>query len=180
MEEGESVATIQVVVSGCVRAFKMLPDGRRQIVGFLGPGDLIGHLSDRQIAGCEAVDAVEVCAFPKIRLENACSEERAVLAELDNMLAAQAHRAQELAANLGRKNALGRVAWFLLDRAGRSARRSEIPLPMSRMDIADFLGLRIETISRAFSALKKSAAIATGPSSFSVRDHGELARAAGG
>jgi CRP/FNR family transcriptional regulator len=157
--EGDRSDSLYIITEGCVRLSKMLADGRRQITGFLFPSDFLGlALRERYAYSAEAVGAVALCRYPKNRLEALLDQfpamERKLLAIASNELAA----AQDQMLLLGRKTALERVGSFLLILMRRMQLKGierRVALPMTRTDIADYLGLTIETVSRSFSALKR-------------------------
>jgi CRP/FNR family transcriptional regulator len=163
--EGEPAENLFNVVSGAVKLYKLLPDGRRQITGFLYPGDFLGiALNETYVYTAEALTSVRLCRFPRRRLEALLKQipdlEHALLGEVATELVA----AQDQMLLLGRKTARERVSSFLLmlaRRAGRSGRQANpVELPMSRADIADYLGLTTETVSRTITLLRKSDTIA--------------------
>lgn len=167
IEEGSRATDFFNVTAGTVKLFKSLPDGRRQITGFVSIGHFLGlAISDRYAFGAEAIDQVRLCRFSRPRLEGMMEEfphmERRLLTEAANELVA----AQEQMLLLGRKTARERVASFLCGLL-RDHYGDEIPataritFPMTRADIADFLGLTVETVSRTLSGLRRSGVIAT-------------------
>lgn len=160
LNEGEPATHFFNIVEGAVKVYKLMPDGRRQITGFLLAGDLLGlAFNDNYTYSAEAITAVKICRFPRRQLERLFDEfpkmEKRLLAMASNELAA----AQEQMMLLGRKTAHERIASFLLLLARREERfgrgRDSVQLPMTRTDIADFLGLTTETASRVFTSLKK-------------------------
>jgi CRP/FNR family transcriptional regulator len=161
--------------------YKLLADGRRQVVGFLVPGDFLGLAFGRTyVHTAEAITPVAACRFPRARfmglLEEFPALERDILSRTSNELAA----AQRQMLLLGRKTARERLASFLVDLAERSdADGGPLELPMGRADIADHLGLTIETVSRTFTGLRREGVIDL-PSAHRlvVRKPGELARIA--
>lgn len=158
--EGESADYVYRVISGAVRTMRFTSDGRRQILGFQLPGDIFGvEIGEGHTLSAEAVVASDVVLVRRSCLDKAVCETataaRALLALTGKHLAnARAH-----ALVLGRKGAGERVAAFLLEFAGRFVSKDELDLPMSRADIADYLGLTIETVSRAFSEFERESAI---------------------
>jgi CRP/FNR family transcriptional regulator len=164
-QEGEPAEHLSNVVEGTVKLYKLLPDGRRQITGFLFPGDFLGVALNKTYAySAEAVTKLRLCRFPRQRMETLLTElpnlERRLLEMAGNELVA----AQDQMLLLGRKTARERLASFLLMVSRRAEARgrpaSPIDLPMSRADIADYLGLTIETVSRTFTQLRKDGTIA--------------------
>ncbi len=184
--EGDPAEHLFNITSGVVRVSKLLPDGRRQIVGFLFAGDFLGMAAGAVYPfSAEAVEPVTVCRFRR-------GAYRTLLAELPSLEAALLDRAshdlqaaQEHMLLLGRKSAAERLASFLLDVAARGPggvrKGGEFPLPMSRSEIGDYLGLTIETVSRTLTKLK-SAGVITLPTARSARveDPERLRRLAGG
>jgi CRP/FNR family transcriptional regulator, nitrogen fixation regulation protein len=159
--EAEAAEYVYRVVSGAVRTMRFSSDGRRQILGFHLPGDVFGlELGDSHTLSAEAVSAAEVIMVRRSLVEKASAQDlqaaRAVLA----LTAENLNSARDHAVVLGRKGAGERVATFLLQLADRFVSRSELDLPMSRADIADYLGLTIETVSRTFSEMERQCAIA--------------------
>ena len=164
-QEGDEAGAVYNIIEGAVRLFKLLPDGRRQITGFLFSSDFIGlALKDRYAYSAEAITGTVVCRFPRRKLESLFEE----MPRLENRLLDQASNeliaAQDQMLLLGRKTAVERLASFLMTLAhkqGREARGARVDLPMTRTDIADYLGLTIETVSRGFTRLRKQGLIET-------------------
>ena len=159
ISEGEPAENLFNVISGTVRLHKLLPDGRRQITGFLVAGDFLGiALNDSYAYTAEAVDLVHLCRFPRRRLEALMREMPSLEHSLLGRASAEIILAQDQMLLLGRKTARERVASFIIMLAGREARHGRSPgsfsLAMTRADIADFLGLTTETVSRTLTQLK--------------------------
>ena len=153
--EGEPAGNVYKVVSGVVRISKLLPDGRRQISAFHMPGDMFGfEADDLHHASAEAVTPVKVIAYKWESLLTAGCRSASLVRDLLNLTMVGLRQTQEHLLLLGRKNALERVAAFLLDTAKRTKSGSIIELAMARHDIADYLGLTLETVSRMFAELK--------------------------
>ena len=162
--EGDRVEYIYQVVSGVVRLTRLLEDGRRQIIAFGFPGDVVGFPSNGDHhTDCETLTPVELQPYRLSHHETCRSDPEFGSGLLQAAL-------QEIAAMhdhfmmLGRKSASEKVASFLAVLANRVGepvgQYTQVTLPMSRADIADFLGLTTETVSRAFSQLRKSRVIA--------------------
>ena len=163
-EEGDEADYVYNISEGEVRLYKLLPDGRRQITGFLQPGDFLGLVKHAAYAyGAEAVDGVELCCMRVVDLQRLLNELPVVRERLLDMSRDELAAAQEQMLLLGRKSAREKVLSFLLLRARRDNDRmsgpAELNLPMSRSDIADYLGLTIETVSRTFTALREEGLI---------------------
>jgi CRP/FNR family nitrogen fixation transcriptional regulator len=149
------------VVSGAVRTMRFSSDGRRQILAFHLPGDVFGAETDEvHSVAAEAVMNTEAVMVRRSLLEKAADESPRAARCWLRFTADHLRRAQEHALILGRKGAGERVAAFLLGFADRFMRGQDIDLPMSRADIADYLGLTIETVSRAFTEMERQHAIA--------------------
>ncbi|MCO6417907.1 helix-turn-helix domain-containing protein [Siccirubricoccus sp. KC 17139] len=186
IEEGETPEHFFNVTGGTVRLYKLLPDGRRQITGFARPGHFLGlAVGEANAFSAEALETVRVCRFSRSRLRAVLDDfpafERRLLRSAANELVA----AQEQMLLLGRKTARERVASFLLAQA-RPLRACDPPpgrfhLPMTRTDIADYLGLTIETVSRTMTRLRTEKLIALpSPAEVVVLDRGRLEALAGG
>lgn len=158
--EGEASGYVYKVLSGVVRISKLLPDGRRQISAFHLPGEMFGFEADAfHHASAEAVVPVKVIAF---RWDGAIGASRLsanVVRELLNLAVIGLRHIQDHLLLLGRKSALERLAAFLLEMDARAGSSRVLDLAMPRHDIADYLGLTLETVSRMFAELKELGAI---------------------
>jgi len=159
--EGETFGHIYQVISGAVRMAKLLPDGRRQISGFYLPGDIFGfEAGESRHFSAEAVVQTKVVAFRWKSLLATGTRSIGFFHELLNVAMKDLRHTQAQLLVVGRKSALERVAAFLLEMSERSASPDFVELPMPRHDIADYLGLTLETVSRMFAELKDRGAIA--------------------
>jgi CRP/FNR family transcriptional regulator, nitrogen fixation regulation protein len=157
--ESDPAEYLYKVVSGAVRAYKILSDGRRQIGGFYLPGDVFGlEFGDEHTLSAEAVTDTKVLVVKRSALAALAARDAAVARELYQLTARELGRAQERMLLLI-KSAQERVASFLLEMTERAPASDAVELPMSRQDIADYLGLTIETISRTLTALESDATI---------------------
>lgn len=175
--ENEPAEYLYKVVSGAVRTYKVLNDGRRQIGAFYLPDDIFGlEVGDEHSTSAEAVADSKVLVIKRSALVALASRDNEVARQLWSMAADELQRAQDHIMLLI-KTAQERVAGFLLEMAARKAGTSEVELPMSRQDIADYLGLTIETVSRTLTQLENSGVIAV-PSSRRIvlRSRGALSR----
>jgi CRP/FNR family nitrogen fixation transcriptional regulator len=158
--EGESSGYVYKVISGVVRVSKLLPDGRRQISAFHMPGEMFGFEADEiHHASAEAVLPVKVVAFKWGGLLGVARQPVNVLSELLSLAVKGLKHTQDHLLLLGRKSALERLAAFLLEMDLRTGSRHMLDLAMPRHDIADYLGLTLETVSRMFAELKDLGAI---------------------
>jgi CRP/FNR family nitrogen fixation transcriptional regulator len=159
--ESEPATYVYRVLSGVARTYRILADGRRQIAEFYLPGDVFGLE-----AGLEhrtSAEAVSDCEVVAIRRSQLAERGAACAATSQKLFALSLHwlrRTEEHMLVLGRKNACERVAWFLMDMSVRIPAPERVELPMSRQDIADFLGLTIETVSRTMTQLQDDDLIA--------------------
>jgi CRP/FNR family nitrogen fixation transcriptional regulator len=149
--EGEEAEFVYKVVSGSVRCFRGLCDGRRQISDFYLPGDVFGlDLSIERRETAEAMTEVQVT----VARRSALAADPANATRLWRQTVYDLQRSQEHALTLGRRSASERVASFLVDLAERTSTGPDLELPMTRQDIADYLGLTIETVSRTLTQLQ--------------------------
>ena len=144
----------------------MLPDGRRQITGFLFAGDFVGLATAKDYAfSVEAIEPATLCRFRSDEYRSLTRERPALEGALLDRATHELAAAQDQMLLLGRKTAQERIASFLLSLRGRDPMRpprdDEVRLPMTRAEIADYLGLTIETVSRVLTRLKKSGVIRT-------------------
>lgn len=162
--EAEYADYVFNVTSGSIKLYKLLGDGRRQITGFLFPGDFLGlALNETYSYTAEAIEPVTACRFPRQKLEKLFDEFPRLEKRMLGMAVDELAAAQDQMLLLGRKTAKEKVASFLLMLARRQEHRGIdldlIEVPMSRSDIADYLGLTIETVSRTLTQLRKDSTI---------------------
>jgi CRP/FNR family transcriptional regulator, nitrogen fixation regulation protein len=166
------------IVSGSVRMVGLDNEGRRQIADFLLPGDLFGldALGTHHLSAEAVTDTVVMCC-PRRAVEALAEQDGALARRLRDFTLQSLRRAHEKMFLLGRKSAGERVASFLLEMAARApgSGRGAVELPMTRGDIADHLGLTIETVSRNMTQLCREGAIATAKSGIEIRDGEALA-----
>ena len=152
--EDEPAEYVYQVISGAVRSYKLLSDGRRQIGAFHLPGDVFGlEFGSSHRLAAEAIIDTNVRLVKRRSLEQAASVDVAVARKLWTMTAGDLRHAEDHMLLLGRKTAMERVATFLLEMDRRLAVAGMMALPMCRRDIGDYLGLTLETVSRALSQL---------------------------
>ena len=158
--EGEGAEYLYQVVSGAVRTYRMLDDGRRQIGAFYLPGDIFGvEAGELHLSSAEAVCDAQILVVKRSAVMARAEHEKDLAKQLWTLTVRELQRLQEHSLVLI-KSAEERVAGFLLEMAGRNAGGAAIELPMSRQDIADYLGLTIETVSRTFTQLVQAGTIA--------------------
>jgi CRP/FNR family transcriptional regulator, nitrogen fixation regulation protein len=163
--ENEPAEYLYKVISGSVRTYKILSDGRRQVGGFYLPGDIFGlEFADEHTLSAEAVSDAKVLVVKRSALTALANRDPSVAEQLFTLTGRELHRVQDRILLLI-KNARERVASFLLEMAERASENNTIELPMPRQDIADYLGLTIETVSRTLTSLETASAIEVSPSS---------------
>jgi CRP/FNR family nitrogen fixation transcriptional regulator len=174
--EGEAAQHWYEVLSGTVRVCKFLADGRRHIVEFYSPGDSFGLDSgDERGFSAEAVTDVTVMRYSRAATERALEVSPALDRRLRELMLKSLAAAQGRLLLLGRMTAPERVAAFLLDTIERNDGGVGFDLPMSRSDIADYLGLTIETVCRILSDFKRRGIIAIpNPHHIEILDHDAL------
>lgn len=183
MTQDEPADSVFNLTGGVARLYKLLHDGRRQIVGFALPGDFLGLALARQNGfSAEAIDAVEACRFSRGEFSGFVTSHPQLLQRLQEFTSHELSIAQDQMVLLGRRTAEEKVASFLVnwrDRWARLTGRSvTLPLPMSRQDIADYLGLTIETVSRTFSRFAKDKTILIVPDGIRVLNAARMEKAA--
>ncbi|MCF8466865.1 MAG: helix-turn-helix domain-containing protein [Sneathiella sp.] len=157
--EFEEAKYFFTIVTGEVRLANLLDDGRRQVTAFNSTGDIIGdHQKGYYLSDAEAICDTVVCQIPIKALDSFVEDLPAVRSALVAKIKDEANNLRRLAILLGRKTPVEKIASFLVNRAQKAGLSfngtAEINLTMGRSDIADFLGLTIETVSRTITRLK--------------------------
>jgi CRP/FNR family transcriptional regulator, anaerobic regulatory protein len=157
---GQVASSVHSLISGVARLYKLLPDGRRQVIGFALPGDFLGTAAtDRYSFSAEAVDTVTACRLSREAFAHFIERRPHFLIRINEFVARELMLAQEQMLLLGRRTAEEKVASFLVNWRDRLAQIGDnqptISLPMSRQDIADYLGLTIETVSRTLTRFER-------------------------
>jgi CRP-like cAMP-binding protein len=157
--EGEPADYLYKVVSGTVRTYKVLSDGRRQVGAFYMPGDVFGlETGDEHTFSAEAISDAKVLVIKRSALVALAARDGEIARQLWALTGRELSRVQAHILLLI-KTAQERVAGFLLEMADRVSSGNSVELPMSRQDIADYLGLTIETVSRTLTTLENAATI---------------------
>jgi CRP/FNR family transcriptional regulator, anaerobic regulatory protein len=186
IDEGEPASHFFNITRGTAKLFKLLPDGRRQITGFVGVGHFLGlAVSDTYAFSAEAIDHVRFCRFSRSKLRELLDDFPAMEKRLLEVASNELVAAQEQMLLLGRKTARERLASFLVlqSRPGLACQQalSRFALPMTRGDIADYLGLTIETVSRTLTKFRDDGLIEIpAPAEVAIRAPSALAKLAGG
>ena len=161
--EGDDADNVYEVVRGMLKLYKLLPDGRRQIMGFVSAGDLLGlSFSGVYLYTAEAVSDVTLCRYTRARFERLVDDVPGFARRLLAVRSDELRAAQDQMLLLGRKTAVEKIASFLLTLADRQADAKDpniVHVPMGRNDIADYLGLTTETVCRTLTKLKSSGVI---------------------
>ena len=178
-EEGDFARNVYSITSGVLRLVKLLSNGRRQIVGFALPGDFLGlSLATTYAFGADSVQSIQLCKFSREEMTCFVKEHPEMLERMHTLIAHELLLAQDQMVILGRLTAEERVAAFLLNLQLRYKRIGHesvtIPLLMLRVDIADCLGLTIETVSRTISKFARSRVILVVPDGVRVLDMKKL------
>jgi len=186
INEGDPLQTLYAVRSGALKVYKTTQTGEEQIIDFCLPGDLIGldaFFSGYFNCHAAALDTSSVCALDRDDIEQLCATSAAFRKALFQRMSGAIVRSENFVVNLGTRNAYQRLAAFLVELAEHSGRRGysrvELVLPMSRADIADYLNLAVETISRLFSRLQSAGCVRVKRSAVTVLDFERLYNAAG-
>ena len=157
--ENEPADYVYRVISGSVRTYKILSDGRRQVGGFYLPGDIFGlEFAEEHTFSAEAITDAKVVVVKRNAITALAGRDPAIGRELFDLTGRELRRVQDRVLLLV-KSAQERVASFLLEMAERVSAGNTIELPMSRQDIADYLGLTIETVSRTLTGLESATTI---------------------
>jgi len=170
-----------LIISGCVRTVRLMSDGRRQIGEFLLAGDFFGlEALDEHTFGMEAVTPVILRRYLHCSLEAYADRNSDFARRLRTLAAKRLRSEQARVLALGRMTASERIARFLLEMADRTgAPGCCIELPMSRSDVADYLGLTTETVCRMLTQMQREAVITINRSLIAIRDRSTLAALAG-
>lgn len=163
---GERMKSVRVVRSGSVKSYQISPDGEEVVSGFFLPGEVIGLdaiSSETHPSFAVAMEDSKTCDIPMRDFLAMLKDSPKLNEVMIKLLSEEMAEARELLLVVGRLDAKTRVALFLLSLSRRLARRRQDPdqfkLTMDRLDIANYLGITIETVSRTLSALQRKAII---------------------
>lgn len=186
LNEGEPASRFAIITEGAVKVYKLMLDGRRQITGFLFAGDILGFTFAPDFSySADALTEVRLCRLPRSQFERLLDDHPAMARHFLAMASTELAAAQTQMVLLGRKSADEKIASFVLMLSDREYKHDRsgavIALPMTRTDIADYLGLTTETVSRTFTRLKNYGWIALEtPGSITILDHNALSNLADG
>ncbi len=174
MVEGDSADHLFRIMTGVVKVHRALADGRCQITGFLFPGDLLGLAPEAvHRHGADAVGPVILSRFPRKKVEQLVDVSPLVARLLLRLAYDELNAAHEQMLLLGRKTAPEKVASFLIAMARRTG-SDTLDLPMTRAEIADYLGLTIETVSRTLTQLRKAGLLRIYRHQIQILDRAEM------
>jgi CRP/FNR family transcriptional regulator len=183
MEEGGPAQHAFNIVSGTVILSKTLPDGRRQVIGFAVAGDFLGlTMRESNSMTAIALGTTEVCRMQRSHLRDLAQQSSKFMTRLHDMMAIELESAHDHMMLLGRRGVEEKVACFLLSLRSRVARDQpaspRVDLPMTRQDIADYLGVTLETVSRTLSKMARNRQIVIVPDGVRLLDIDNLERIA--
>ena len=167
-EQGRDASFVSNITSGALRLSKLLPDGRRQVVGFALPGDFLGlAMQPTHMFTADALTPVKVCQFSRQGFSDLIDRKPRLMRAVLNMAAHELTMAQDQMVVLGRRTAEEKIAAFLIGMRSRYGRihgpSVHVPLPMTRLDIGDYLGLTVETVSRMMTRMAREKTIVIVP-----------------
>ncbi|WP_221798248.1 fumarate/nitrate reduction transcriptional regulator Fnr [Oceanobacter mangrovi] len=185
-QQGDEFQSVFAVRTGALKTYTLASNGEEQITGFHLASELIGLAGydggDYPLTA-KALETTTVCEIPLHQLENLTDELPDLRKQLMRTMGSEIRHDQNMMLLLSKKNAEERVASFLLDISNRYARRgfsaTHFRLPMSRVDISNYLGLAVETISRVFTRFQKSGLIETQGKEVMISDLDALLEMAG-
>lgn len=177
--QGDDAGAVYNVTEGTLRLSRLLPDGRRHVMGFAIVGDFLGlALPERYNVTAEALSSVSLCRFEKRHFADLTAEKPHLLQRLHERAGYELDLAQDHMTLLSRRTAEEKVASFLIGLRERYARIGQksvtVELPMGRQDIADHLGLTIETVSRMLTRLDREKVILIVPGGVRLMNTGHL------
>ncbi len=183
--ENDNSDAAYTVTEGMLRLYRIFADGRRQVLSFLLPGDFIAaDATGHHGFSADAITPVTLCRFPNATFASVVEKRPHVLQRLYETSALELIKAREHMMALGQRTAQEKVAWFLIAlrkrQAGTAASSNTPPLPkivslpMSRQDIADYLGLTIETVSRTLPGFSRDGVITILPHGVELLNHRQI------
>jgi CRP/FNR family transcriptional regulator len=182
--EGDPARHVYQLVEGVVRLCRLMPDGRRAVIGFVFPTQMLGIPSHKSYPhSAEAVTGIRLRRSRRTQLDQLIAEDLTLTQKLLAMVCEELSAAQEQLLLLGRKTAQERLATFLIwltEKLDHNGHPNEVVLPLTRQDIADHLGVTVETVSRTIKKLKQFGAISLPePNRLIIEDWALLGRLAG-
>jgi CRP/FNR family transcriptional regulator, anaerobic regulatory protein len=178
-EQGREASFVYNLTSGALRLSKLLPDGRRQVVGFAMPGDFLGlSLQKTHLFTADALTPAKVCQFQRVGFSELLDDKPRLMRAMMELASNELSAAQDQMVVLGRRTAEEKIAAFLIGMRRRYARINgpsvHVPLPMTRLDIGDYLGLTVETVSRMMTRMAREKTIVIVPDGVRLLDIARL------
>ena len=182
-EQGRDAHLVYNLTSGALRLSKLLPDGRRQVIGFAMPGDFLGLAMDATHKfTADTLTPAKLCQFSRNGFSDVLNQKPRLLRRLMDFASHELTLAQDQMVVLGRRTAEEKIASFLIGMRDRYSRiygaSVHVPLPMTRLDIGDFLGLTVETVSRMMTRFAREKAIVIVPDGVRLLDVARMERLA--
>lgn len=179
--QGDDFSSVYAVRSGTLKAYRMTDDGREQVTGFSFPGEIVGMdgiSQSRHASSARALETSAVCEIPFSSLETLSARMPQLQRHFFQLMSREITEDQQLITLLSKSSADARIAALLLSISMRNARRrlsaTQFRLSMSRVDIGNYLGLTVETVSRVFTRLQKSGIVDVNNREISVLDETAL------
>ena len=167
-KQGDEFNAVFAIRTGAIKSFTLAPSGEEQITGFHLASELVGlsgYSEDVYPLSAKALETTTVCELPLDKLESLCDEIPGLRKQIMRTMSGEIRQDQQMMLQLSKKSADERLAYFILELSNRYERRGFSPkafrLPMSRVDISNYLGLAVETVSRIFTRFQKNELIAT-------------------
>lgn len=185
-KQGDQFKAVYAIRTGAIKTYTVAPSGEEQITGFHLASELVGlsgYSSDTYPLTAKALETTTVCEMPLNQLEDLCDEMPSLRKQIMRTMGGEIRQDQQMMLQLSQKSADERVAYFLMDLSNRFERRGFSPkafrLSMSRVDISNYLGLAVETVSRIFTRLQKNGLIETEGKEITFTDFDALRELAG-
>lgn len=185
-KQGDNVNSVYAIRTGAVKTYTVAPSGEEQITGFNLASELVGlsgYNQDAYPLTAKALETTTVCELPIEQLETLCDDIPGLRKQIMRNMSGEIRQDQQMMLQLSKRSADERLAYFLLELSSRFERRGFSPkafrLSMSRVDISNYLGLAVETVSRIFTRFQKNGLIATEGKEVQLIDFDELGALAG-
>jgi CRP/FNR family transcriptional regulator len=177
----DAFSAVYAVRSGCIKTYRITDDGREQVTGFYFPGEVLGMdgiSENTHASSAKALETSAVCEIPFERLGELATRLPSLQSHFLQLMSREITEDQQLITLISKNSAEERVAALMLSISSRNARRKLSPsnfrLPMSRIDIGNYLGLTVETVSRVFSRLQKLGVLEVANKEIQINDHEQL------
>jgi CRP/FNR family transcriptional regulator len=185
-KQGDTFNAVYAIRTGAIKSYTVATSGEEQITGFHLASELVGlagYSEDVYPLSAKALETTTVCELPLDRLEELCDQIPSLRKQIMRNMGTEIRQDQQMMLQLSKKSADERLAYFLVELSGRFERRGfsakAFRLSMSRVDISNYLGLAVETVSRIFTRFQKSGLITTEGKEISLINQNELNKLAG-